>query len=144
MFFFFFLDKHLYLGNQINRVKNCDISFTQRYKTKLRIPCSGHSEWTKFFKCSQHRKYLVFSEHLLAFQWTFTGYIMDIYWQSVSVAGVSPQVGGWSEWTVGAWGLWGMCLVSREPGVGPFSPLCPWPAEIINSPGGHSTPRFNL
>jgi len=53
----------------------------------------------------------------------------------VSVAGVSPQVGGWSEWTVGAWGLWGMCPIPREPGVGPFSSLCPWPAELINSPG---------
>lgn len=51
--FFFFLDKHLYLRNQINRGgKNYGSNFTQGYETKLRTTCSSYSGWNKI-KCLQ-------------------------------------------------------------------------------------------
>lgn len=72
-FVIFSLDKHLYLGYQINAVKNYANSFTQRYKTKLRITCSGYSEWNKILSVlaisteNTQSYYLLFNGPLLVY-----------------------------------------------------------------------------
>lgn len=71
--FVFFLDKHLYLGNQINRVKTViSASHKDTDQTENSL-LRSFRDGTNSSKCSQHRKCLVF-------QWTFTCFSMDIYW----------------------------------------------------------------